>query len=142
MPLLNLGKTYKLTRENVNKLAKEDIGNYALGFFQKRPIKDKDKKSIQKTFFPHYVGSSFTNLKAEIIQQGFRLKTKDNKDVLEPKYTHFKFSHVHNTPIRAFRKESQNYHDFKSKLENQRHPKRPEGKTPVNLPCHIKGCIS
>jgi len=131
MPNLNLGNAYELTSENINKLVEQKTGNYALGNFR------KSSSSLVKKFFPHYVGSSFTDLRAEIIQQGISLKINQKGT---PKYTHFKFSHDANTAIKAFKKECQNYHDFKSILENERHPKRPEGKTPQNLKCPVKNC--
>ena len=130
MGTLNLGQVYSLTSDEINENVEEKMGNYALGFYKK----DEDDKLA---FYPKYVGSSYTDLKAEIIQQGMNLKVKSNGS---PKFTHFKFSHDANTAIKAFKKESENYHAFEKQLENERHPKRPEGYNSDNLKCPVEGC--
>ncbi len=132
MASLGFGNSvYDLTRDEINQNVKETTGNYSLGFYKKK------KDNEQLAFHPKYVGSSFTDLKREIIQQGLELKVKDDGT---PEFTHFKFSHNPNTPIKAFKKECENYHDFEQFLVNERHPKRPEDYTPDNLKCPKDDC--
>jgi hypothetical protein len=118
MAILRLGRTFSLKPEIVKKLVNSKPGVYLLGNLR------RSNQSINRKFFPRYVGSSYTDLKREIIQQGFSLKRKENRKSKKPKYSHFKFSHLPNTPIKAFKKECEIYHSYINSLENQRHPKK------------------
>lgn len=94
------------------------IGNYALGY---------ESESSNKGFMPKYVGRSETDLKKEL---SAKLRTRS------PNRKKFMFSYC-TTSREAFEKECKNYHDFRSQLENENHPPRPEG---TNYPCPVEGC--
>ena len=99
---------YSFTREKVDeKITRRSPGNYALGH-----VRDN-------TFYVCYVGRSDDDINKRL---------KQWLDKKPEKYTHFKFSYA-TSPKAAFEKECKNYHDFgeSKKLDNEYHPKRPEG---------------
>jgi len=109
MPSLGMGKThYKLDTETIDSnVVSNTPGNYALG-----------KVSEKGTFIVYYVGRSDEDLNG-------RLKEWVGK---KTKYKYFKFKYAL-SPDEAFEQECKNYHDFggSEKLDNEVHPKRPEG---------------
>lgn len=104
MSSLNLSdKSYILTNETIDKeIGINKIGNYALGIMG------------QNNIIPKYVGRSDNDLNKRL---------KDH--VLEKKYTNFKYS-LKTSSMAAFKKECENYHDFKEQLDNDVHPRRPD----------------
>jgi hypothetical protein len=116
MPSLGMSGSYRLTAEEIDRLVKSAIGNYALG----------DMKSGEDVFIVKYVGRSDTDLNAEL------------KARLDWGYSRFMFSYA-SSVREAFEKECTNYHDFGGKklLANAVHPARP---IDTNYPCPVLGC--
>lgn len=109
---LGMNGSYSFDSNTVKSIiSKDKKGNYALGHNE------------GDTFYPQYVGRSDTDLQGELI---IRLVTHPH-----PK---FKFSYPSSIE-EAYRKECQNYHDFKVP-ENDIHPASPKG---MNLGCHVCG---
>lgn len=105
MPTLGMEGPYELTSEKVDEVVtKTSAGNYALG------------RVANSTFYVRYVGRSDSDVNREL------------KSKLGRNYSMFKFSYA-NSPKEAFEKECRNYHDFgeSEKLDNERHPDRPDG---------------
>jgi hypothetical protein len=104
--------------EIINKKVEDNkMGNYALGYV----------RQSTSGFVPKYVGRSDNDLKGELIA---KLPTKSSTR------QQFKFGYAQ-TVKEAFDKECTNYHDFKRQLENNIHPRRPDGK---NYSCPVRGC--
>ena len=124
---LGLGYAYPLSEAKVKEKVSKKPGNYAFGYYRKN-------SEGEMNFFVHYVGRSDTDLQTEILA---RMKDGDKKHL-----THFKFSHAANTPLRAYKKECGNYHDFggKDELINKIHPARPKGHSKKTLPCSKSSC--
>ena len=104
--------------EMKNHVEEEKIGNYALGY-----------KNNKGTFVVKYVGRSDTDLQRRLVEH-----ISDGE-----KYQYFKFSYADDA-VEAFEKECRNYHDFgeSRKLNNKRHPDRPDGQTNLTCPyCDI-----
>ena len=116
MPTLNMGISYELTYEEIEKYILDGmIGNYAFGYLNEKGI-----------FIVRYVGRSDTDLK-ERIKHGIT----DMQSHPSYRYERFKFSYALSI-IEAYEKECQNYHDFggdEKKLINNVHPAKPEGYT-------------
>jgi hypothetical protein len=109
---LDMNGSYSFDSDTVkSEVSINKIGNYALGYTK------------NSTFYPQYVGRSDTDLQDELI---IRLVTHP--------HSRFKFSYA-NSKGEAYRKECQNYHDFKVP-ENDIHPALPRG---MNLTCPICG---
>ena len=103
---LGMGRSRKLTRENIDRFVKQgQIGNYALGYVE------------AGTFYVCYVGRSDTDL---------NLRLKDHLDE-NPDYECFKFKYAA-TVIDAYEMECRNYHDFPNS-NNIIHPVKPKGYT-------------
>jgi len=98
------------------KVLPRRIGSYVLGTVL-----------ADGSFNVRYVGRSDTDLNVEL------------KKRLASKYLKFMFSYAASSKD-AFIKESQNYHFFsgKGRLDNERHPDRPDDMT--NLECPVIGC--
>ena len=114
MPNTGLGTPYALTDANIDRIAEQKIGAYALG-------------SVSgDTFTVNYVGRSDDDLNG-------RLKKWVGK-----KYTHFKCKH-YATKKAAYEKECTMYHDFggSAGLDNDVHPAKPVG---VACSCPVSGC--
>jgi hypothetical protein len=99
------------------KVAEDSIGNFALGYV----------KQSTGGFVPKYVGRSDSDVRGELLA---KLETKS------PTRQKFKFDYAHSVK-EAFDMECENYHDFIKQLENEIHPRRPDGK---DYPCPVKGC--
>uniref|UniRef100_A0A7V3J9S8 GIY-YIG nuclease family protein n=1 Tax=candidate division CPR3 bacterium TaxID=2268181 RepID=A0A7V3J9S8_UNCC3 len=115
MASLDMEGPYRLTTEKIDEaVTRASPGNYALGYIQ------------DSTFCVCYVGRSDDNVNGRLKQW---VGEKPNR------YTHFKFSYA-TSPKAAFEKECRNYHDFggSAELDNEYHPKRPEG---TNWKCPI-----
>lgn len=84
-------------------------------------------------FRPRYVGSSFTDLIMEILSSAKRIKNNTFNRV-KHEYT--------STDIGAWRLECDWYHRLlgRNNLTNDKHPKRPDDRTPQDLPCPRKWC--
>lgn len=125
---LGLGRTYPLSEKQVKARVLNTPGNYAFGYNRYNFI------TKIWSFHVRYVGRSDNDLKVEILAQ----MKDDDKNQL----THFKFSHAANTPLRAYGKECENYHDFggNDALINQIHPARVAGYDKDALSCPITGC--
>jgi len=93
------------------------IGNYALGY----------KRESDGGFVPKYVGRSDTDLKKELKA---KLPTKSSTR------QKFMFGYAGDRK-EAFEKECKNYHDFRHQLENDIHPRRPDG---TDYRCPVKDC--
>lgn len=116
MASLNMGISYDLTYDEVNRLVAENRkGNYAFGYLDERGV-----------FIVRYVGRSDTDLREEI-KNGIANMEADNIR----RYDRFKFSYAE-TDQEAYEKECRNYHDFggvEGFLLNKIHPDKPEGYT-------------
>ena len=96
------------------KVLPHRVGSYVLGIME------------DKRFKVSYVGRSDSDLNAEL------------KKGLPLGYSQFMFSYARSRED-AFMKEAKNYHFFGGrKLDNKRHPERPNGV--VNLECPVEGC--
>jgi len=119
MAQLDMLGPYELTAETIDKIiTKTSPGNYALGDVS------------NSTFYINYVGRSDSDLND-------RLKSWIGKN---DRYKRFKYSYAA-SPKDAFEKECKNYHDFsgdKGKLDNDKHPQRPEG---TNWRCPLCDCF-
>lgn len=107
MATLDMNGPYELSNEAIEKeVTRTSPGNYALGYVS------------DSTFYVKYVGRSDDDVKD-------RLKKWVGK---KSEYKYFKFSYA-TSPKAAFEKECKNFHDFggTEKLDNDRHPQRPEG---------------
>ena len=110
MPSTGLKGSYSLTTEKIDEIVTNTSpGAYALGRYD----------SEEKTFYISYVGRSDNDIND-------RLK----KHATEGKYSRFKFDY-YDSPKAAFEKECNLYHDFgeKEKLDNKKHPQRPDDST-------------
>ena len=101
----------------MRKVAQNSIGNFALGYL----------KESTGGFVPKYVGRSDSDVREELLA---KLETKSRTR------QNFEFDYA-NSVKAAFDMECENYHDFRKQLENEIHPRRPEGK---DYPCPVKGC--
>lgn len=121
MATLNMGNSYPLTLQDIETRIKPGrIGNYAYGYINNNGA-----------FIVKYVGRSDSDLH-ERIKHGL----KDMEENPSLKYERFKFSYAE-TIEEAYRKECQNYHDFKGDkgwLANKAHPSSPVG---MELRCTI-----
>ncbi len=114
MASLEMQGPYDLANAEIDeRVTQISCGNYALGWVS------------GSTFYVSYVGRS----------------DKDVNDRLKKwvgRYKKFKFSYA-SSPKDAFEKECRNYHEFggSEKLDNEKHPERPNG-TDWNCPvCNI-----
>lgn len=114
MATLNMGVSYELTAEKIDKLISSGMkGNYAYGYLNERGA-----------FTVRYVGRSDSDLN-ERIKHG--IADMENDKAL--RYERFKFSYA-DTVEEAYEKECRNYHDFggaEGRLMNEVHPAKPEG---------------
>lgn len=114
MATLNMGRSYALTRDEINKNIDDNrIGNYALGYINE-----------QGMFIVKYVGRSDVNLRMRILH-GIVDMQKDPTH----RYERFKFSYA-DSALEAYEKECRNYHDFggiEGLLLNKTHPDKPVG---------------
>jgi len=105
MPQTGLRGPYTLDNETIERVVtRTSPGAYALGH-----VKDN-------TFYVYYVGRSDDDINSRL------------KDWVGSKYSKFKFEY-YDSPKAAFEKECNLYHDFggKEKLDNDKHPERPDG---------------
>jgi len=99
------------------KIESNKIGNFVLGY----------AKESTGGFVPKYAGRSDTDLKKELRA---RLQAASKSRQL------FKFDYAQ-TVREAFEKECVHYHDFRKQLDNDTHPRRPEG---TDFPCPVQDC--
>ena len=99
------------------KVESNKIGNFVLGY----------AKESTGGFVPKYASRSDTDLKKELRA---RLQAAPKSRQL------FKFDYAQ-TVREAFEKECVHYHDFRKQLDNDVHPRRPEG---TNYPCPVHDC--
>ncbi|EOE5321986.1 hypothetical protein ACKGF9_004111 [Providencia rettgeri] len=117
MPL-NMDGPYPLDTNSINKnVTKTSAGNYAIGYL-----------NSSNQFVPKYVGRADSDvndrLKDHIGEHG------------QSKL--FKYSYA-SSKTEAYKKECENYHEFKSQLTNSIHPDQPDehGKT---IYCPVSSC--
>jgi len=99
------------------KIESNKIGNFVLGY----------AKESTGGFVPKYAGRSDTDLKKELRA---RLQAASKSRQL------FKFDYAQSVR-EAFEKECVHYHDFRKQLDNDTHPRRPEG---TDFPCPVQDC--
>ena len=113
MATLNMGISYDLTYDEIDKLVAEGRkGNYAFGYLDEHGV-----------FIVRYVGRSDSDLR-ERIKHGIT----DMETDPSCHYERFKFSYAE-TVKEAYTKECQNYHDFggpEGYLVNKNHPAKPK----------------
>ena len=114
MATLNMGLSYDLTYDEIDRLVAEDRkGNYAFGYLDERGV-----------FIVRYVGRSDTDLR-ERIKHGIADMEADPSC----RYQRFKFSYAE-SDTEAYEKECRNFHDFggmEGLLVNKNHPDKPKG---------------
>lgn len=98
------------------KVEPNKIGNFVLGY----------AKTSTGGFIPKYAGRSDSDLKNELCTKLQAVKSRQL----------FKFDYAQ-TVREAFEKQCLHYHDFKKQLDNDMHPRRPEG---TNYPCPVQDC--
>lgn len=107
MASLNMGKYHKFDEETLNLVLNDwGFGNYALGHIDDNGF-----------FLVCYVGRT--------IEQSLKVRLGQHIGEDNARYTHFKFSYAE-TPLDAYLKECENYHDFgeNRRLDNERHPQK------------------
>ena len=118
MPQTGLKGPYSLDYETIDReVTRTSPGAYVLG-----RVKDN-------VFYIAYVGRSDTDINRRL------------KEWVGKKYTHFKFDYF-GSPKAAFEKECHLWHDWggpEGKLDNEKHPERPEGTNWKCPRCDIYG---
>ena len=99
------------------KVELNKIGNFVLGY----------ARESTGGFIPKYAGRSDSDLRKELHA---KLQAASKSRRL------FKFDYAE-TVREAFEKECLHYHDFKKQLDNDKHPRRPEG---TNYTCPVQDC--
>ena len=104
MPTLGMNGPYLLDAVTIDQqVTQTKAGNYALGY----------KNTSNENFVVEYVGRSDYDVNERL------------KDHIGEGYKLFKFCYA-TSPMDAFKKECENYHDFTPK-DNTNHPDRPDG---------------